>query len=337
MGTSNAPGSGRIIPSRLGTERRCDAVKIVLVVPFLDEAEYLPGFFDSLLSQTRLPDAVLLVDDGSSDRSLAVAEEFCGRSRIDVSVLSRARRPPVRDRLADAAELRAFQWGVRQIADDWEVVAKVDGDVLFAPKAIETIERAFRDNPCLGMAGVVLRERRGDGSLAPMGDLPSPPEHVEGPVKFYRRDCFTDISPICPILGWDTADEFDARRHGWQTASFEVPDGQCIHARRMGTHGPILRSFRRWGLCAWGYGAHPLHVVCFGALLMARRRPRIIGGLNFFLGWSLGATRGAPRVEAGLRAEVRKRQLAGLRRRVSGLPRELATGTRARYDPGREC
>ena len=105
-----------------------------------------------------------------------------------------------------------------------------------------------------------------------------------------------------------------------------------LHMRRMGTHGNVLRSFRRWGVCAWGYGAHPLHVCLFGAQLMLRRPPRVIGGLNFYVGWADAAVRHAPRVSADLRVYVRSQQMQGIRHRVRGLPAEVLRGNRERFN-----
>jgi hypothetical protein len=84
----------------------------------------------------------------------------------------------------------------------------------------------------------------------------------------------------------------------------------------MGTHGSILRSFRRWGVCSYGYGAHPLQVLYYGLILMRNRRPRIIGGLNYLAGWALATARGAPRAGPEIRRAVRREQLAKARRRL---------------------
>ena len=49
--------------------------------------------------------------------------------------------------------------------------------------------------------------------------------HVHGATKFFRRACWEQISPVPPILGWDTIDESTARMRGWRTQSFAMPDG----------------------------------------------------------------------------------------------------------------
>ena len=85
----------------------------------------MPVFLESLAAQTRPPDRLLLVDDGSTDGSHEPAAEFAAEHEW-AQLLRRPPRPTERDRLATAKELVAFQWGVTQLDVDWDVVGKVD-------------------------------------------------------------------------------------------------------------------------------------------------------------------------------------------------------------------
>jgi|RhiMetdeSRZDD1v2_1073273.scaffolds.fasta_scaffold624525_2 poly-beta-1,6-N-acetyl-D-glucosamine synthase len=292
------------------------SLAIAVVVPFLDEEWCLPTFLESMALQTRAPDLLVLVDDGSTDRSGEIAEAFAA-GRDQVIVLHRPARPATRDRLAQAAELNAFQWAVGQVDARWDVVAKMDADLELPPAAVATLAQAFERESELGMAGLVLYER--DAAGVPVSEA-SPRRHIRGATKFYRRACWERIAPLPEILGWDTLDEFLARAAGWRTESFEVPDGRTLHLRRVGGHGPILRSFRRWGACSFGYGAHPVYVLLYAGILMRRRRPHVIGGVNFLIGWTAAALRGAPRADARVRQAVQRDQLARIKARLAGRP-----------------
>jgi poly-beta-1,6-N-acetyl-D-glucosamine synthase len=288
---------------------------IACIVSFLNEAKHLEAFLESMDRQLRFPDLLVLVDDGSSDASPAIAAEFAAR-RPEARVLRRPRRPAARDRLAQAAELRAFQWGLEQIEEPWEVVVKMDADLRLSDDLFQTIERAFLDGPTLGIAGGylgVVDERGGR-----LRREPCVPSHVRGPNKFYRRACFEQISPIPTILGWDTIDEVTARMRGWQTTSLECPRGDTVHLRPTGHADGRLRAQYRWGQCAWGIGQHPLWV----ALSVARRlgdRPPALGAAAFLAGWATAAVRRRPRAAPAVRAHGRGEQLAELRRRARAL------------------
>ena len=102
-----------------------------------------------------------------------------------------------------------------------------------------------------------------------------PADHVEGATSFYRRACLEPISPLPPILGWDTIDEVRARMRGWRTRGFELPAGDPVHLRRMGSHDGVLRGYRRAGLARPTPTApHPAHLLAAAAVRM-RDRPRL--------------------------------------------------------------
>jgi biofilm PGA synthesis N-glycosyltransferase PgaC len=282
-------------------------------VSFLDEERVLPAFLGSVAAQTRPPDRLLLVDDGSGDGSAVLAEAFARRHDF-ASVLRRPVRPAEADRLATAAELRAFNWALGTLDEPWELVAKLDADLSLPPKTLAQVEARFRGDPDLGIAGPRLR------SLDEAGRDVSHrtrPEHVEGAVKFYRRACLEQIAPIPPILGWDTIDEVRARMRGWRTAGGSLAESPVVHVRPMGARDGAIRAHRRWGACAYAYGEHPLYALAMGVRQLPER-PRVVGGLSYVAGWALAAVRGAPRAEPELRAYVRRTQLRRLRQRLSG-------------------
>jgi poly-beta-1,6-N-acetyl-D-glucosamine synthase len=286
-------------------------VNLVVVVPFLNEEEHLGTMLASVAAQERPPDKLVLVDDGSTDRSPDIAAAF-GAERSYAVVLRRPVRPVERDRMVKAAELEAFEWGVAHVTEPWDVAAKLDADLELTPGFLAEIERRFAADPRLGVAGAYLSVLR----YGAVSRQRCPPSHVEGATSFYRRECFEQIFPLPPMLGWDTIDEVRARNRGWRTQSFSIPSGDPLLLRRTGSHDGVLRGFRRSGLAAWAYGAHPLHVLA-SALVRTKYRPRPLGGVNYLIGWAGAALTRHPRAEREVRRTVRRESIARLRRSAS--------------------
>ncbi len=299
-------------------------MRMLIVAPFRDEATFLPRFLRSLERQTRRPDRLVLVDDGSADDSAALARAFAERHAW-ATLLARPRRPAGRDRLARAAELAAFQWALAR-ADDGaaELVGKLDADLELTPGTFAALEAAFAADPRLGISGALLSVRDADGTTRRER---CPPGHVRGATKLYRRACLEAIAPVPAILGWDTIDEAAARLHGWRTASMAIPGGDPLHLRPTGAASGLLRAQRRWGTCAWAIGAHPAWVA-LSALRRAGERPRVLSGAAFAAGWALAPLRGVPRADAAVRRQVRREQRSRLRDAGLGLSRPPA-GRRA--------
>lgn len=293
---------------------------IVAIIPFLNEEEHLPTLLRSIESQTRVPDSLVLVDDGSSDRSPAVAEDFARRHPY-ARTLHRPPRPRSRDRLASASELGAWQWAVDSTGLECDLLVKLDADLRLPPRFFEEMEDNFVSDVELGLAGAELSTVGPDG--VPVHE-PNRQGHVRGCTKFYRTDCYRQIGPVPQILGWDTIDEIAARMHGWRTASFSLAHGDPVQLRPTGSYDGRLRGYRRRGAAAYGYGAHPVHVLG-GAVRRATERPYVLAGVNYLLGWTAAWASRAPRADPAVRAFVRRSQLEPLRRLIRG-----ASGRRRR-------
>jgi poly-beta-1,6-N-acetyl-D-glucosamine synthase len=293
-------------------------VNLVAIVPILDEERHLPALLASISAQSRPPDRLLLVDDGSTDASRELAEAFA-REHPYATALRRPARRVAADRLADANEMRAFAWALEELDEPWDVAAKLDADLRLAPGTLASIESRFHEDPRLGVAGPPLRSIDDAGRDV---SHRTRPEHVEGATKFYRRECLDEIGPIPPILGWDTIDEIRARMRGWRTAGGDAGEEPVVHLRPMGARDGLLRGFRRWGACAYAYGEHPLHVLLI-AVRRARERPLVLGGACYLWGWALAGVRRAPRAEPELRAYVRRDQLRRIGGRLRGVRRAV--------------
>jgi glycosyltransferase involved in cell wall biosynthesis len=286
-------------------------VILAVCVPFLNEREHLPDFLASLAAQTRLPDRLVLVDDGSTDGSHEVAAEFTD-AHDWARLLRRPEHGAERDRLATAKELEAFQWAVDQLDAEWDVVGKLDADLRLTPRTLETILGELERDERLGLAGSYLQE---NGARIKIGR-----GHVHGATKFFRRRCWEDIAPVPAILGWDTIDEFTARMRGWRTQSFAMPDGDPEHLRPRGTYDGLLRGYRRWGECSYALGESPLHVALYTLRQMATEPPRVAGGASYAAGYARAALRRAPRAEPDVRASVRREQKQRIKARILRIP-----------------
>lgn len=284
-------------------------LRIVCIVPFLNEEQYLAPFLASMASQRRWPDELLLVDDGSLDGSPWLASDFAAR-HPEVRLLRRPRRNGNRDRLAEASELAAFHWALEHVSVPWDLVAKLDADLVLNPETFATLERAFAMQPDLGIAGAYLSVY--DSKSGQLRRERCPVQHARGATKFYRRTCYEQIAPVPAVLGWDTIDELAARAHGWRTGSVACPGGDSVHLRPTGAHGGMIRAQFRWGACAYGIGQHPVWVAA-SALRRVRDRPYLLASWAFIAGWVHAAVRRRPRASPELQAFGRREQLRTLR------------------------
>lgn len=125
----NRPEGGAILPvSPAGT----DSPRVSAVVAAYDEARLIARCLDSLLAQTCRELEVIVVDDGSRDRTAEIAE-----SR-GVRVIRVPHRGPARARNVGAAAARG------------DAIVFVDADLELDPRCIERMARPILDGGILG-------------------------------------------------------------------------------------------------------------------------------------------------------------------------------------------
>jgi poly-beta-1,6-N-acetyl-D-glucosamine synthase len=152
--------------------------------------------------------------------------------------------------------MEAFYDGFQQLqSNDWEFVAKLDGDVGLEPDYFERCFERFEQDPKLGMCGGMMYVEK-DGALK----LETHPMfHVRGPIKLYKRACWDAIGGLIKAAGWDTVDEVQANRLGWRTRSFA--DLKVLHRRPTGTEQGAWKDGVKMGRAAYISGYHPLFML----------------------------------------------------------------------------
>jgi biofilm PGA synthesis N-glycosyltransferase PgaC len=284
--------------------------RLLLISPVRNEEAHIALIVDAVAQQTRPPDLWIVVDDGSTDRTPEILAGLAQRIGF-LRVLNTADLPrigPVNDRLATAAEARAFNLGLNSVA--WERfthIAKLDGDTELPQDYFERLLSEFERDPGLGLAGGLYADPdpRGDGWE--VVGIPSD-YHVPGTLKCYSLDCFQAVGGIQERLGWDTIDETYARMRGYRTRAFV--DLVALHHRPRGSADGILRGRARHGECA--YIAHfTLLWVTLRTFKMARARPRGLSGLAFLYGYIRSAVRRTPRVDDPAFSRFVRRELRG--------------------------
>ena len=286
---------------------------LLLISPVRNEAAHFDRVARAIAAQTRCPDTWIVVDDSSTDGTLAILR---GLER-ELPFLRVVCAPPQRaaqgrDRLARAAAPRAFNLGLQAAGPaDFEFIGKLDGDVELPPDYFEQLLSRFAAEPLLGIACGDLVEQRGDG----WERIRIPSHHVHGALKLYRRECFESIGGIQERLSWDTIDETYARMRGFVTRSY--PDIVARHHRAWGSADGQVRGRARHGACAYIARYGPLWVVLRSGKL-ATVRPYGISGLAFLFGYIRAAAAHTPRVEdEDFRRHVRREHRARLARRFT--------------------
>lgn len=122
------------------------AASVGVVIPSYNHAEFIGAALQSVFAQTRPPDRVLVLDDGSSDNSLAVIEELFQQAGSITCELRQQRNQGISQ--TRNALLAAI---------DTDFVAFLDSDDLYAATRLERmLEGVDPAQPYLGFSGTTF-------------------------------------------------------------------------------------------------------------------------------------------------------------------------------------
>lgn len=236
-----------------------------LVTPARNDAANLESLAKSVVAQTRLPRAWVIVDDGSLDGtgalagSLAAQHPWIHSVRLD-GVHAQARGGPV---------VRAFSAGLAALTACADVIVKLDADLTFDDDYFDRLMHEFEVDGSLGIASGVSHEFI-DGVWTPSFGTRS---HVWGAARAYRRQCLEQVLPLEERQGWDEVDALKARLHGWTTRV--VPELPFRHHRRMGDRDGRVGVWRAQGETAYYMGYRPTYLIA-RTLYRLRREPQAL-------------------------------------------------------------
>ena len=262
----------------------------VIITPVRNEGMHFQQTIDSVVAQTIQPAAWVIVDDGSTDNTPQLIDE-AARKHPWITAVHRKDRG---FRKQGGGVIEAFYDGFSRVPAElrWDFIAKLDGDLSFAPRYFENCFARFAARPELGIGGgKVFCEVNG----LKVDDAPSDAAfHVRGATKIYRRQCWDGIGGLLRAPGWDTLDEVKANMLGWKTCSFA--DQEVLQLKPTGSADGSWKNWVKNGRANYITGYHPL----FMLVKCARRAfepPYGLAACGLLSGFFTGYIKRVPQVE----------------------------------------
>lgn len=183
-----------------------------IVIPAHNEEAFIALTLDSLISQTILPKKLVIVNDNSTDKTAEIVTAYAKAFPF----ISLVNKTSSAIHLPGSKVIHAFHKGFETLDEAYDVIVKLDADLILPNNYFETILTIFASDTSIGMAGgFAYIEKNGEWILENLTDK----DHIRGAFKAYRKACFQQIGNLKPAMGWDTVDELLSKFYGWKVVT----------------------------------------------------------------------------------------------------------------------
>ncbi|WP_257170275.1 glycosyltransferase [Bradyrhizobium sp. SRS-191] len=266
--------------------------RYLLISPCRDEADYLRRTLDSVAAQSVPPALWIVVDDGSSDDTPQILDEYAQR----LPYLRVVRRADRGGRKVGPGVIEAFYAGLDTVRlEDFDYVCKLDMDLDLPARYFELLMERMEADPRVGTtSGKPWFVHPQTGALEPeiCGD-----EMSVGMTKFYRVACFQEIGGFVRQVMWDGIDCHRCRMLGWIAESIDSEELRFIHLRPQGaSHKGIWTGRLRKGFGQYFMGTSPLYHLAV-AVYHLPAYPALIGSMAMLWGYFRSWLKGLPRYD----------------------------------------
>lgn len=132
-------------------------MSLAVVIPLFNHERYIPEALRSILAQTRPPDRIIVIDDGSSDHSLDAA-----RSVADPSIMLLSQQ--------NTGAHHTLNRAIALAAEEADFIGILNSDDLYEPERIECCLRCLELHPSAAVVATRLRIIDENGALLESAD-----------------------------------------------------------------------------------------------------------------------------------------------------------------------
>ena len=211
-------------------------MKFLIIIPTHNEEKNILFTLKSLEQQTFQDFFCVIVNDGSTDNTEEIVEDFIkDHSKFKIQNLELSKHEP------GAKVVRTFNKGLESVnLNEFDIICKFDADIIFPKDYLKKVNQVYESQPKAGMVSGIVKVKKSIFEQSLVFDFKdekhqwkfenlSSRNHIRGPIKSYRKECFQAMNGLRPVLGWDNIDVMLAKKYGWET--FTIKDLWVKHLR----------------------------------------------------------------------------------------------------------
>lgn len=245
-----------------------------IIIPTYNEEKFIALTLQSLVEQTVLPSKIVVVNDGSTDKTEEIVQSFISKYPF----ITLVNKTSDAIHLPGSKVIQAFQKGLATLDNDYAIIAKLDADLIFPKNYFETIIKHFESDSQIGMVGgFCYIEKNGNWVLENLTDK----DHIRGALKAYRKETFKQIGGLKAAMGWDTVDELLCKFYNWKVVTDET-----LHVKHLKPTGASYDKTARYkqgeAFYTLGYG---FWITAIASLKLALKKKKPLLFIDYLKGF----------------------------------------------------
>jgi glycosyltransferase involved in cell wall biosynthesis len=249
-------------------------MKYYIIIPAYNEEAFMAITLQSLVEQTVLPTKVVVVNDNSTDKTPEIVTSFSDKYPFITLVNKKSEAI----HMPGSKVIQAFKEGEKYIDENYDIIVKVDADLIFPNNYFETIIKHFQSDEKIGMAGgFCYIEKNNNWVLENLTDK----DHIRGALKAYRKETYQQIGGLKPAMGWDTVDELLCKFYNWK-----VVTNESLHVKHLKPTGTSYNKTARYkqgeAFYSLGYG---FFITAIASLKLASRKGKPLLFVDYIMGF----------------------------------------------------
>ena len=210
-------------------------MKFLIIIPAHNEEKNIFFTLESLKNQTFQDFEVIVVNDGSTDKTAEIVHKFISTVTLSGVEASNFKLSNLESSVHEpgAKVVRTFNKGLQTTdLNHFDIICKFDADIIFPKNYLKRINEVYENNPKAGMVSGLVKIKKSVFEKSLAFDFKdeknqwiyenlSSKNHVRGPIKSYRKECFLAMNGLRPVLGWDNIDVMLAKKNNWETVTIK--------------------------------------------------------------------------------------------------------------------
>lgn len=258
-------------------------MKYYIIIPAYNEEAFMSLTLQSLVEQTVLATKIVVVNDNSTDKTPEIVLAYAEKH----SFISLVNKKSDSIHLPGSKVIQAFHEGEKHIDEAYDIIVKVDADLIFPKNYFETIIQHFKTDEKIGMVGGFCYVKKNDDwVLENLTDK----DHIRGALKAYRKATYKQIGGLKPAMGWDTVDELLCKFYNWKVVTDE-----SLHVKHLKPTGASYNKAARYkqgeAFYSLGYG---FIITAISSLKLAMRKGKPLLFIDYLMGFWKAKSSGKP-------------------------------------------